>query len=317
MPELPAPDPLGLILGLVLDAAIADPRRGHPVAAFGSAAARFERLVWRDSRWVGLGYAAVCVGLPVAGGVALSRRGSGAARTALTAAATWAVVGGTTLRREARSISGALLSDDLALARTRLPALVGRDPSSLSPAEVARAVVESVAENTSDAVVAPLFWGALLGVPGLLGYRAVNTLDAMVGHRSRRYQRFGWASARLDDAASWLPARLTGWLAVLLAPAVGGSSRRSASVLVRDGARHPSPNAGRCEAAFAGALDVTLGGRNDYAGRVEDRPLMGSGPPVTVDDIARAVRLSTLVSLGAGLLAVLAAMATVAARRRR
>jgi adenosylcobinamide-phosphate synthase len=293
--------------GLALDAAIGDPRRGHPVAAFGVAASRWEQLIWRDSRLAGVAYTAVCVGTPVLAGLLLARSVAGRPilRTALAAAATWSVVGGTSLCREAAGVEAALLLDDLAEARRRLPALVGRDPSSLSAQEISRAVVESVAENTSDAVVAPLLWGAVAGVPGLLGYRAVNTLDAMVGHRSSRHLRFGWASARLDDVANWVPARLTGWLAVLLAPAVGGSRTAAARVLRRDGGGHPSPNSGRCEAAFAGVLGVTLGGRNDYAGRVEDRPLMGSGRAVAVADIERATRLSTLVARTAGVLAVL------------
>jgi adenosylcobinamide-phosphate synthase len=296
-------------LGLAIDAAIGDPHQGHPVAAFGVVASRLESLLWRDSRVAGAVYCGLCVAGPVLLGVGAARLPS---RTVLVAAATWAVVGGTTLGREAAGISSALAVGDLDGARRRLPALVGRDPSSLSADEVARAVVESVAENTSDAVVAPLFWAAVLGLPGLLGYRAVNTLDAMVGHRTVRYSRFGWASARLDDAANCVPARLTGVLTVVLAPVVGGSPRSAWEVLRRDGGRHPSPNAGRCEAAFAGALDVTLGGRNDYAGRVEDRPLMGSGKPVTGADISRSVRLATLVGRAAGVLTVLAL-----ARRRR
>jgi adenosylcobinamide-phosphate synthase len=298
----------GVAAGLVMDAAIGDPRRGHPVAAFGVAASRLEGWTWRDSRAAGSAYTAVCVGVPVLAGTWLSRAASArpVLRTALLAAATWSVVGGTTLGREARGIGAALRTGDLAVARRRLPALVGRDPSALSAGEIARAVVESVAENTSDAVVAPLLWGAVAGLPGLLGYRAVNTLDAMVGHRSARYLRFGWASARLDDVANWVPARLTGWLAVALAPAVGGSRTSAAAVLRTDGGRHPSPNSGRCEAAFAGALGVTLGGRNDYAGRVEDRPLLGTGRPVDVEDVERAVRLSALVSRTAGALVVCA-----------
>ena len=309
----------GLSLGIVLDAAIGDPRRGHPVAAFGIAAARLERLAWRDSRAAGAAYTGLCVGLPLLTGVWLGRVAGArpVLGTGLVAAGTWSVLGGTTLGREARGVAAALESGDLTLARRRLPALVGRDPSSLSEAEVARAVVESVAENTSDAVVAPLVWGAVAGLPGLLAYRAVNTLDAMVGHRSPRYRRFGWASARLDDVANWLPARLTGWLAVALAPAVGGSRSQARVALLHDGGRHPSPNSGRCEAAFAGALGVVLGGRNDYAGRLEDRPLMGCGRPVDVADVERAVRLSTLVSRTSGVLAVAAVLLARAVRTAR
>src|SRR5581483_2550551 len=130
-------------------------------------------------------------------------------------------------------------------ARTRLPALCGRDPDGLSAAELARATVESVAENTSDAAVAPLLWGAVFGLPGLLGYRAVNTLDAMVGHKTARYARFGWAAARLDDVANLVPARATALLTAALAPAAGGSGRDALRTMSRDGGAHSSPNAGR------------------------------------------------------------------------
>lgn len=147
--------------------------------------------------------------------------------------------------------------------------------------------------------MAPLFWGAVAGVPGMLAYRAINTLDAMVGHRSARYERFGWAAARLDDVANYVPARLTGVLTVLTAPDPGAAR----AMLRRDGHRHPSPNAGRCEAAFAGALGVTLGGKNVYGGRVEERPTMGDGPSPRVGDIPRAVRLTRAVSLAAACVA--------------
>jgi cobalamin biosynthesis protein CobD/CbiB len=153
------------------------------------------------------------------------------------------------------------------------------------------------------AAVAPLFWGAVCGVPGLLGHRAVNTLDAMVGHRSPRYERFGWAAARLDDLTALAPARLTALLAIALAPAVGGSARNGLSVLGRDGRKHPSPNAGRCEAAFAGVLGVQLGGLNVYDGRAESRGLLGDGPLPGPADIRRAVRLSRLIGAAAAVLA--------------
>jgi len=167
--------------------------------------------------------------------------------------------------------------------------------------------VESVAENTCDAVVAPLLWGAVAGVGGLLGYRAVNTLDAMVGHHSMRYERFGWAAARLDDVANVVPARLTAVLAVALAPAVGGSGRVALRTLRRDGGAHPSPNAGRCEAAFAGALGVSLGGTNVYQGRAERRGTLGAGPPPGPADLDRAIRLSRLITAAAAVLCAAAA----------
>ncbi|NUR85944.1 MAG: cobalamin biosynthesis protein CobD, partial [Nonomuraea sp.] len=224
-------------------------------------------------------------------------------RVAWTAAATWAVLGGTTLAREGALMADALEAGDLAAARERVTHLCGRDPAYLDADGLARATVESLAENSSDAVVAPLFWGAVAGIPGLLAYRAINTLDAMVGHRSARYERFGWAAARLDDVANYLPARLTGLLVVAAGPDRG----RALAVLRRDGHRHPSPNSGRCEAAYAEALGLTLGGTNVYAGRTEHRPTLGDGDKPRVRDVRRAVRLTRRVSLAAAALAVLAA----------
>ncbi|SDG29842.1 adenosylcobinamide-phosphate synthase [Sinosporangium album] len=312
--RLPAPRALGLLAGVALDAVFADPRRGHPVALFGRAAAALERRLYGDAKAYGVAHTALCVGAVAVVGVAAERatRRSPLARAAVTAAATWAVLGGTSLAREGVAMAEALEADDLPRARARLSHLCGRDPSELEAAELARATVESVAENTSDAVVAPLLWGAVAGVPGLLAYRAVNTLDAMVGHRSPRYERFGWAAARLDDAANLVPARAAGALAVLASPLVGGSPRRTARVLARDGHRHPSPNAGRCESAFAGALGVTLGGVNVYGSRVEHRPEMGDGRKPDVSDIRRSVRLARAVSLAAAGVAAAVAMRSTA-----
>jgi adenosylcobinamide-phosphate synthase len=304
----PSPVPAGaagLAAGLAVDALLADPRRGHPVAAFGTLAGRLEAATYRDSRAAGTAYAAALTSAVALGATAVQGRlSSPASRLLLSAGATWAVVGGTTLRREARTIARHLDAGDLAAARERLPHLCGRDPEHLDEDGIARAVVESVAENTSDAVVGPLVWGAVAGVPGLVAYRAVNTLDAMVGHRSPRYARFGWASARLDDLANLLPSRLTALLATALAPVVGGRVPRAWHAWHRDGRAHPSPNAGPVEAAFAGALGRTLGGRLAYGGRVEERPLLGDGPAPTTADIARAARLSAAVGAAAGALAV-------------
>ncbi|KJY43334.1 cobalamin biosynthesis protein CobD [Streptomyces sp. NRRL B-1568] len=286
----------GAALGYLGDLVLGDPRRGHPVAAFGRAAGAVERRLWRDHRGSGALHTLLCAGGAAAGAALLARtaRPSRTAGVALTAAATWAVLGGTSLGREARAVGGALAAGDLDVARERLPHLCGRDPQALDHQQIARAVVESVAENTSDAVVGALVWGALAGVPGLVGFRAVNTLDAMVGHKSPRHRRFGWASARLDDVVGWPGARLTAVLAVLAGP----DPRRAWRVARRDASRHPSPNAGPVEAAFAGALGVRLGGTLAYAGRVEERPVLGAElRPVEVGDIERAVRLSRRVSL--------------------
>ncbi|MFE9727723.1 cobalamin biosynthesis protein [Streptomyces sp. NPDC005794] len=287
----------GAAAGLIGDLLLGDPRRGHPVAAFGRAAAGAEGRLWRDHRGWGALHALVCAG-GATGAAALAARAvrdRPAAAVALTAAATWSVVGGTSLGREARAIGGALAAGDVELARERLPHLCGRDPQALDAQQIARAVVESVAENTSDAVVGALVWGALGGVPGLVAFRAVNTLDAMVGHTSPRYRRYGWASARLDDVAGWPGARLTAVLAV----AAGGRPREAVRAWRADAGRHPSPNAGPVEASFAGALGVRLGGTLAYGGRVEHRPVLngGAGRDVRVTDIERAVRLSRRVSV--------------------
>ncbi|MGW7364884.1 cobalamin biosynthesis protein [Streptomyces sp. NPDC054841] len=286
----------GAAAGLAGDLLLGDPRRGHPVAAFGRAAAAVERALWRDHRGWGAVHTAVCAGGAVVAGAlaAASVRRSRTASIALTAAATWAVVGGTSLGREARAIGGALATGDIEVARERLPHLCGRDPQALDGPGIARAVVESVAENTSDAVVGALVWGALGGVPGLVGFRAVNTLDAMVGHKSPRYRRYGWASARLDDVAGWPGARLTAALATV----AGGNPRGAVRAWRADAAKHPSPNAGPVEASFAGALGVRLGGTLSYGGRVEHRPVLnGDGRAVEVADIERAVRLSRRVGV--------------------
>lgn len=304
-----------LLAGWVADRALGDPRRGHPVAGFGRLAGRLEQLLWRDGRAAGAAYVAVLVGGPAATVWVLQRRLPARPGALLLALATWAALGSRSLGREAAAVADAVARGDLGDARRRLPALCGRDPSGLDGAELCRAAAESVAENTADAVVGPLLWGALAGPAGVVAHRCANTLDAMVGYRSPRYERFGWAAARLDDLVNWAPARATALLAAACAPLVGGSPRRALAVLRRDGGGHPSPNAGRCEAAFAGALGVRLGGANRYGGRVEVRGPLGDGPPPTPADLRRAIRLSTAV----GALAALAASTRwrVPARWRR
>jgi adenosylcobinamide-phosphate synthase len=295
----------GLALGFLADCAAGDPRRRHPVAAFGRLATAVEQRGYADTRLAGVRHVGALVGGAILLGKLLERAGRGhpAFSTVIAAATAWTVLGGRSLLTEARTIANHLEADELHLARERVRNLVGRETAGLSTAEVARATVESVAENTSDAVAAPLFWGAVAGVPGLLGYRAANTLDAMIGHRSARYLRFGWATAGLDDLVNWIPARIAALLAAGLAPIVGGSVAAALATWRRDARQHPSPNAGVVEATFAGALGVQLGGRNVYNGEVEDRGLLGDGRTVQVADIARAARLSSAVSIGAVVLA--------------
>jgi adenosylcobinamide-phosphate synthase len=311
------PAAAGILAGAAADALFGDPRRGHPVALFGRAAQAAAGRAYADSRLRGAGYAAGCVLGAAVPALAAERltRGRPLLRIAATAAAAWAVTGARSLIFESERIATCLDLGDLEAARALLPNLCGRDPGRLGAEELARAVVESVAENTSDAIVAPLLWGAVAGLPGMTGYRAVNTLDAMVGYRSAKWARFGWGAARLDDVVNWAPARLTGLLTAACAPVVGGSPVAAWRTMRRYGARHPSPNAGRCEAAFAGALGVRLGGTNSYEGAAERRPELGDGRPPGSADIRRAARLCRAVTIAAT--GVAAATALAGARRKR
>ena len=291
----------GLALGFAADRLLGDPARWHPVAGFGRVARRLEAVTYADHRSAGAGHVLVLVGGSVLLGRLLPQT------TPTTALCTWAVLGGRSLSREATAVHAHLRRGDLDAAREQVTHLVGRDPSQLDPGEVARATIESVAENTSDAVVAPLLWGAVAGPAGLLGYRAANTLDAMVGNRSPRYERFGWAAARLDDVANLVPARVTALVAA------AGSPRAALLAWRRDAHRHPSPNAGPVEASFAGALGVRLGGTNVYGDDVEDRGHLGDGRPPASSDIPPAVRLADRV----GLVSLLVALAIARRRARR
>lgn len=295
----------GVLAGYLADLLFADPGAGHPVAGFGRLASWLEGITYRDGRSAGTLHTVLLAGGTVLAGAALQRAaGGGVGRTVLIAAGTWTALGGTTLARTGTAMAELLSADDLSGARELLPSLCGRDPDSLDGAGLVRAACESVAENTSDAAVAPVLWAAVAGLPGVLGYRAINTLDAMIGHRSPRYLRFGWAAARLDDLANYPAARLSAVLTAVCAPLVGGSPGRSIRAWRRDAARHPSPNAGAVEAAFAGALDVRLGGPTQYRHELEIRPTLGDGRTPDVEDLRRAVRLSSLVQFAAVSLAV-------------
>ena len=302
----------GLAAGYALDRIAADPRRGHPVAVFGRLAADAERHLYRDSRWAGTLFVAGTVGPAVLGGRVLRDVcRSAPAQCLATAAVTWSVLGGTSLTRVGAQVADALDAGDIVAARALVPSLCGRDPESLDAAGICRAAVESLAENTSDATVGPLVWGALGGIGGLIGYRAINTLDAMVGYRSPRYRNFGWAAARTDDIANLVPARLAGALTVV----VGGAPRRAAAAWRADAHAHPSPNAGVVESAFAGALGVRLGGPTVYPHGTEDRPVLGAGAPPTPDDLRATVRLSRRVQISA--LVVALGLAALGGPRRR
>jgi adenosylcobinamide-phosphate synthase len=293
----------GAAIGLIADRILGEPPADlHPVAGFGQLMGSVELGLYQDSTGAGAVYAASGVALGAGAGLVA---GSTAAAVAVSAA-------GRMLRQEAGDVERLLVGGALDEAQARLPALCGRDPSELDASGISAAVVESLADNTVDAVVAPALWGALLGAPGALGYRAVNTMDAMVGHRSRHYERFGTCAARLDDAANLLPARVTAALVAVVRPhraaAVGRVVRRAAP-------KHPSPNAGVAEAAFAAALALELGGTVRYGERVEHRPRLGDGPRPRPADIGRAVRLAD--QLDAALIALLALPTIVHLTRRR
>jgi adenosylcobinamide-phosphate synthase len=298
---------VGVLGGYLADLVLSDPKRGHPVAVFGRAAAGLERVTYRDARVTGAVHVGVAVGavglLATVVQRAAARRG-GLWPVAATAAATWVSLGGTSLARTGLQMAALLDRDDVEAARRLLPSLCGRDPAQLDGSGLTRAALESVAENTSDAQVAPLLWAAVGGTPAVLVYRAINTLDSMIGHRSPRYARFGWAAARLDDLANYVGARVTAVLVAACAPLVGGSPSGALRTWHRDAGRHPSPNAGVVEAAFAGALGVCLGGPTQYLHELQIRPTLGDGAAPSVADLRRAVALSRAVQAAAALLAV-------------
>lgn len=287
-------------LGLLVDRIAGEPPGSvHPVAAFGKLMTRVERRLWADRRRHGVVYAAIGVAI---GAVAGALMRTTAAAVALTAA-------GRELRSVAMGIADLLEAGDIEVARAELGRLVGRDPSQLDESAIAAAVIESVAENCVDAVVAPVFWAIVAGAPGATAYRAVNTMDAMVGRRDERYRNFGWAAARTDDVANYVPARLFAALVAVLRP------RQALAIwaaIRRDAAAHPSPNAGVAEAAMAAAIGRELGGPLRYGTRHENRPRLGDGPRPAASDVQTAVRLTSQAEL---LLAAAAAIAWLVARR--
>lgn len=301
-------------LGVALDAVFGEPpTRWHPVARFGTLMERVERVTYADTRARGVAHLAVGVAVAAGTGVALRRiigPGPAAAASAALCSA------GRMLDREALAVVGLIPdggSAGLGPARQRLRGLVGRDTSTLDAAGISRAVIESVAENGVDAVTATVWWAAVGGAPAALTHRAINTLDAMVGHREPRYARFGWASARLDDAVNYVPARLTALAIAAARPRRAGAIWRTVR---RDAGRHPSPNGGVVEAAFAAALGVQLGGTNRYGDHVEDRGTLGDGRPPGLADVAAAVRLRREATAVLCLVTLLAAGGTGDVRAR-
>lgn len=323
---------LALALGLALDALLGDPvSRWHPVRILGSFAASAERVARAAVRDQGL--AGALAWLAVAGGSGglcyLAWAGALALHPILGIAAgalmVWASIAPKDLAAHALRVRGALAEDESDAAgtwpgsptrgRRAVSMLVGRDTSALDAAGVARACVESVAESSIDGAAAPLFWAALLGPWAAFAYRAVNTMDSMFGHKDERYLRFGLVPARADDAANWLPARLSSLVACAASPLAGGSAPAAFRSFFRWRLAHESPNAGHPEAAYAGALGLRLGGPSRYAEGLIDKPWINPpGGEARPSDIARASRLmyvQTVLS-AAAFIALRAAIAGIA-----
>lgn len=282
--------PLVVALGaILLDALFGEPRRAHPLVAFGRLAAWLERRLHRDSIAAGT-LAWACAVLPWVALAALLQgwlwRWSPWAAAAGAAVALYAALGLRSLGEHAGAVAVALESSGLPAARAAVARIVSRDCGELDATQVAAAATESVLENGSDAVFAALFWGLLLGAPGAVLYRLSNTLDAMWGYRTPRYLRFGRAAARTDDVLNWLPARL-----VALTYSALGATRVALRCWRRQAARWKSPNAGPVMAAGAGALRIQLGGAAPYHGQWQARPLLGEGRPADVAGVRQAVRL--------------------------
>ncbi|TFW57788.1 cobalamin biosynthesis protein CobD [Bradyrhizobium sp. MOS001] len=286
-------------------------RIGHPVTWLGRLISAIDAAWNRASdppafrRAAGVAGALLVIAISVAiGWVLQSLLPWGWIEIILVGVLAWPLVALRSLHDHVAAVAKPLQAGDIAAARAAVSRIVGRDPATLDEAGIARAAIESLAENASDGIVAPVFWGALFGLPGILGYKAINTLDSMIGHRSERHEAFGWAAARIDDVANFIPARLTGFLFVLLA------SRRSValSCMTRDARRHRSPNAGWPEAAMAGALGVRLSGPRIYRGSATDEPWLNEGArdPLAADISQGLTIYRRAMLLLAGLLAILA-----------
>jgi adenosylcobinamide-phosphate synthase len=291
------------LLGYAADLLLGDPPGWpHPVRLIGRIIEAAERRLFAPRVAAGLIF-----WLAVAGGVlapvvlllAVLPYLPGAVQLAVPAYLCYTGLATRSLHLESRRVEEALAAADLPGARRALSRIVGRETAELSPAEVRRAVLETVAENLSDGVVAPLFYLLLLGIPGLALYKTANTLDSMVGYKNERYREFGRAAARIDDVLNFLPARLTAWLIVAAAWGLGLDAAGARRILHRDGHKASSPNAGRPEAALAGALGVRLGGPAVYFGTRVEKPAIGDPPgrPLDPGHYRDAVRLLYAVSL--------------------
>jgi adenosylcobinamide-phosphate synthase len=294
---------LSLPLGFVLDQILGDPPSWpHPVRWIGRLIVALEailrRLPWQRLAGVLLLLLVVSLTAAVAWSLLeLAALWSGLAATVMAVVLIYFGIASRSLARETRAVLEACRREDWDTARQRLSRIVGRDTAALSPEEIYRACIETVAENTTDAVVAPLLYAALAGPVGMWAFKAVSTLDSMVGYRNKRYLRFGWASARADDVANFLPARLTYLLMSLAALLRGQSMAGALATGWRDSRKHPSPNAAWAEATMAGALAVRLGGPSSYDGTLSDKPHLGDGCAApALDQAETAVQIMLITS---------------------
>ena len=276
-----------MLLALALDAAIGWPKTlynlfGHPVTWIGAMITRVDNWLNldgtedRDRKMAGIVAALlVIVAAALVGAILRAMLPNGWVGLLLAGIVAWPLVAARSLYDHVAAVARPLVAGDLAQARRAVAMIVGRDPERLDEAGIARAALESLAENASDGVVAPLFWGSIFGLPGIAAYKAINTLDSMIGHKTPRYQAFGWASARIDDVANLIPARLTGVLFAALSPA----PRATLGRMWRDAGLHRSPNAGWPEAAMASALGIRLSGPRAYDGGMSDEPWVNADAP--------------------------------------
>jgi adenosylcobinamide-phosphate synthase len=285
-------DPAVLALAVAIDLALGDPRwLPHPVVLIGRLIAILEvnlRSVFRNERFAGILLLLFTAGIAAAAAwllIMICDFLNPLAGFLVAAAISYTCLAARSLHSESALVADALAAGNLAEARRTLAFIVGRDTADLDETEIWRALVETVAENTSDGIIAPLFWLALGGPVVGMAYKAVSTLDSMVGYKNDHYLQFGWASARMDDLLNFIPARLTGLLIVLAATPAGLSSRGAMQVVLRDRLNHPSPNSGHPEAAAAGALGVQLGGKAFYDGRESWKQTIGD-PHAPLDERA-------------------------------
>lgn len=309
---------VGLLLGVMADAMVGESVRGRADATLTRVARAVQRRVPADHPVAGAVHVGAVAGAAVLAGVAVERVGRTRPllNAVTTAAGTWAVLGGARLATDGTALARQLETGDVRATRQTLAHWDPRCSDDLDAVALARASVEAVAHNSSDTVVAPLLWGAVAGVPGLLGSRAVGVVRRTSGERPDR-RRSSAASAHLDTVVNLLPTRLAAALTVAGAPVVGGSARAAWQAWRRDTVLHPHPNSGRVVAAYAGALEVRLGGRTAYPDGVRELPVLGDGRNPDAGHVTRAVELSRVVGWLAGVTSAVVALRPRLRRRRR